>query len=158
MTRSPDWAAAAFDGKIRIPVRGALENPRELDRLLAHEFTHALVYSLAPRGVPQWLNEGMAQIFDGSASALEPPDPARGAPLRLSELEAPFSGLDRERAKLAYIQSTHATQALIDRIGMTGIANLLAFLGEGVPLAQAFERAAFISYDEFAKTWSDRAP
>ena len=33
ITRSPDWAAGAYDGTtIRVPVRGALEQPTELDR------------------------------------------------------------------------------------------------------------------------------
>ena len=47
ITRSPSWAAAAYDGTIRVPMRGALDNRRELDRVLAHEFTHALVRTLA---------------------------------------------------------------------------------------------------------------
>ena len=45
VTRSPTWAVASFDGRIRVPMRGAVENPQELDRVLAHEFTHALIYS-----------------------------------------------------------------------------------------------------------------
>ena len=69
ITRSPGWAAAAYDGRIRVPVRGALMNPEELDRVLTHEFTHALVQSLAPRGVPTWLNEGLAVMFEPNGPA-----------------------------------------------------------------------------------------
>jgi tetratricopeptide (TPR) repeat protein len=43
ITRSPQWAAAAFDGIIRVPMRGAAEKGEDLDRVLAHEFTHALI-------------------------------------------------------------------------------------------------------------------
>ena len=32
ITRSPQWAAAAYDGRIRLPVRGADADPRELER------------------------------------------------------------------------------------------------------------------------------
>ena len=46
ITRSPQWAAAAFDGIIRVPMRGAAKG-EDLDRVLAHEFSHALVRSLA---------------------------------------------------------------------------------------------------------------
>src|SRR5262249_51045505 len=60
ITRSPAWAAGAYDGTIRIPMRGALDDARELDRVVAHEFAHALVHTLAPRAVPTWLNEGLA--------------------------------------------------------------------------------------------------
>src|SRR5690242_21602302 len=54
------WAAGAYDGTIRVPIRGALDHPDELDRVLAHEFAHALIRSLAARNVPAWLNEGLA--------------------------------------------------------------------------------------------------
>ncbi len=47
ITRSPAWSAGAYDGTIRVPMRGALDQPGELDRVLAHEFTHALVRTLA---------------------------------------------------------------------------------------------------------------
>src|SRR5204862_6751608 len=66
ITRSPDWAAAVYDGRIRVPVRGALTKPAELERVLAHEFTHVLVRTLAPQGVPTWLNEGLAVLFENN--------------------------------------------------------------------------------------------
>src|SRR5262249_61687476 len=58
VTRSPSWAAGADDGIIRVPMRGALDKSAELDRVLAHEFTHALVRTLAARNLPTWLDEG----------------------------------------------------------------------------------------------------
>jgi tetratricopeptide (TPR) repeat protein len=64
ITRSPGWAGGAYDGRIRVPVGGALMNRAEFERVLAHEFTHALVQSVAPRGVPTWLNEGLAVAFE----------------------------------------------------------------------------------------------
>ena len=65
ITRSPKWAAAAFDGIIRVPMRGAGEKGEDLDRVLAHEFSHALIRSLATRGLPTWLNEGLASVLEG---------------------------------------------------------------------------------------------
>src|SRR2546428_10538218 len=62
ITRSPAWAGGVFDGKIRVPMRGALNDPKQLEKVLAHEFTHALVKSMAPRGVPTWLEEGLAGV------------------------------------------------------------------------------------------------
>ena len=64
VTRSPQWAAASYDGRIRVPMRGALEQSAELERVLGHEFTHALVQTIAPSGVPTWLNEGLAVMFE----------------------------------------------------------------------------------------------
>ena len=152
VTRSPTWAVASFDGRIRVPMRGAVENPRELERVLAHEFTHALIYSIAPRGVPQWLNEGLAQLFEPERGS-QTPD-LTGPMIPLSRLERTFEGLDDAQARLAYDQSVGAAQALVDRAGMTGVLNLLSFVGQGVPFAEAFERAAFVGYAEFQASWA----
>jgi tetratricopeptide (TPR) repeat protein len=169
VTQSPDWAAAAYDGRIRVPMRGALENSAELERILSHEFTHALIHSIAPRGVPQWLNEGLAQIFEpaagrGAAALVEKyaSSTPRGEPgastlIPLSALEKSFSALEKDDARLAYAESAVATKALVDAAGMTGVLNLLSFIGEGMPFSQAFERAIFVSYAEFQKTWAERA-
>ena len=64
VTRSPQWAAAAYDGIIRVPMRGAGEKGEDLDRVLAHEFAHALIRSLATRNLPTWLNEGLASVLE----------------------------------------------------------------------------------------------
>ena len=64
ITRSPKWAAAAYDGTIRVPMRGAGEKGEDLDRVLAHEFSHALIRSLATRNLPTWLNEGLASVLE----------------------------------------------------------------------------------------------
>jgi tetratricopeptide (TPR) repeat protein len=151
VTRSPTWAVAAFDGRIRVPLRGAIDNPRELDRVLAHEFTHALVYSIAPRGVPQWLNEGLAQLFEPERG---PAPDLTGPPIPLKQLERTFEGLDDAQAKQAYGQSLAAVQALVERAGMTGALNLLSFVGQGVAFADAFERAVFVSFAEFQASWA----
>jgi len=162
VTKSPAWAAAAFDGRIRVPMRGALSNATELERVLAHEFTHALIHSLAPRGVPHWLSEGLAQVFEpggnGPAAAERPRSSAAdGAAIPLSQLETSFEGLDGHEARVAYVQSAQAARALIDRAGTIGVLNLLSLVGEGIPFAQAFERAMFVSYAEFQKTWNAAA-
>lgn len=151
ITRAPDWAGGAYDGRIRVPVQGALANLREFERVLAHEFVHALVRTVAPRGVPQWLNEGLAMNFDGTdvtAMAAK----LQGAPLvpALSQLEGPFSGLDRTGASLAYARSAVAVRQLLDDTGPWIIAALLEDLARGRAIAEAFERHTGWSYAEFS--------
>jgi len=150
ITRAPGWAAGSFDGTIRVPVRNALERPGELERVLAHEFTHALVWSLAPRGVPTWLNEGLAVVFEGENLdwARRQLQAARER-FALADLHAPFSALTTEQAAVAYAESGLAAQALIDLIGGVGVTNLLTDLSEGVDFNAAFERRALMSYSEF---------
>jgi len=152
VTRSPEWAGGAFDGRIRVPVQGALQNVREFERVLAHEFTHALVRSIAPRGVPTWLNEGLAVLFEGSSLARKQQQ-VREAPdlLPLERLEGSFGRLSSTEATLAYAQSAVAAHALIEHAGAPAVVNLLTDIGGGAPFAQAFERHILMSYAEFQK-------
>ena len=141
ITRSPGWAAAAYDGTIRVPVRGALDNPKELDRVLAHEFTHALVRTLAPRNVPVWLNEGLA-------AALESPDlewaqgfiRRAGQPMPLDTLRTSFGRLSGAQAQLAYATSATAVRRLLDEAGSLAVVNLFRDLGDGADFDTAFLR------------------
>jgi tetratricopeptide (TPR) repeat protein len=157
ITRSPTWAAGLFDGKIRVPMRGALNDPRQLEKVLAHEFTHALVNSLAPRGVPVWLNEGLAVVF-------EPGDLAwarrlvRQAPARipLAQLEGSFQNLPPEQVPLAYAESALAVQMLLERGGPLSLATLFSDLAEGQSFGTAFARRFFLSFGEFQTAWEER--
>jgi hypothetical protein len=60
VTGAPEWSDGSFDTRIRIPVRGALRTGARFDRVLTHELAHAMIASLAARGVPAWLHEGLA--------------------------------------------------------------------------------------------------
>jgi hypothetical protein len=153
ITQSPDWAGGAFDGRIRVPVRGALENKAEFERVLRHEFTHALIGSIAARGVPFWLDEGLAVHFEGS-------NPARREQLvrdaetllPLTRLERSFANLSARDASLAYAESAVAVEALFADAGAPAIVGLLADIGRGLTFADAFERNMLVPYPDFQKT------
>jgi tetratricopeptide (TPR) repeat protein len=150
VTRAPEWAGGAFDGRIRVPVLGAAGNLKEFERVLAHEFTHALVTTLAPRGVPQWLNEGLAMNFEGADLAPQL-ERVRSAPARhpLTRLERSFTGMSGSAAALAYAQSGAAVKMLLADAGPPAIVGILTELGRGVPFAEAFERHTNIPYSTF---------
>jgi peptidase MA superfamily protein/tetratricopeptide repeat protein len=125
VTRSPDWAAGAYDGRIRLPVDGALNNQAALDRVVVHELAHAMVQTLAPRGVPAWLHEGLAVSFEpgekpwvrqtlGQSSTIIP----------LDSLKSGFTGLSSAEAQVAYAESAVAAGIIMKRLG----PNLSAFL------------------------------
>lgn len=149
ITRSPAWAAGTYDGTIRIPMRGALDDRTELDRVLAHEFAHALVATLAARNVPTWLNEGIAAALESDnmewANRLEPQ--ARQVPLRA--LQSGFGRFTGPQAALAYAASARAARRLLDAAGGFGVANLLRDLGDGVPFDAAFEHRIQRSFAAF---------
>jgi hypothetical protein len=151
VTQSPSWAGGLYDGRIRVPVAGRIDD-KALRRVLAHEFTHAVVYSVAPRGVPQWLNEGLAILMERGGEA-PPPMPADATIPPLASLEGSFARLSPEEARAAYATSGAAAQALLDRAGPMVIYNLLTYLGNGMKFEDAFERAALMPYSAFKDTW-----
>lgn len=156
VTQSPAWAGGAFDGRIRVPVQGALQNSAEFDRVLTHELTHAFVRGIAGSSVPQWLDEGLAMYFEGS-------DRSRRAALLknaserlpLTRLEDSFGGFDDGRARIAYAESGMAVVRLFEEAGTTGVANLLGDLASRVPFGVAFERHTGITYEAFQQLLVD---
>jgi tetratricopeptide (TPR) repeat protein len=153
ITRSPSWAAGAYDGTIRVPMRGALEKQAELDRVLSHEFTHALIRTLATRGVPTWLNEGLA-------AALEQPDLTWAAKaiaagpdrMTLGTLQSGFGRLSADEAHVAYATSALAARRLLDEVGGFAVANLLRDLGHGEDFDAAFLHRTNRSFGDFKST------
>jgi tetratricopeptide (TPR) repeat protein len=155
ITRSPAWAAAAYDGTIRVPMRGALDRQAELDRVLAHEFTHALVHTLAPRAIPTWLNEGLAAALESDdLEWAHQATTAADAPIPLSALATSFERLNGRDATLAYAESALAVRQLLDTIGGAGVANLIRDLGEGVSFDAAFAHRAQQSFGDFSASLS----
>jgi tetratricopeptide (TPR) repeat protein len=153
ITQSPAWAGGAFDGRIRMPVRGALQNSREFERVLAHELTHAFIRSIGGRGVPYWLDEGLAMYFDGSDLAARRALVKKATQLhQLTRLEASFASLNDAGARLAYAQSAIAVERLVEIAGTTAVVSLLTDLGAGMPLAKAFERNVFMTYADFQQS------
>jgi len=153
VTRSPGWAAGAFDGTIRVPMRGALDDAKELDRVLAHEFTHAVVRLLAPRNVPTWLNEGLASALETGEVGWAEQQVARAqGPIPLSALSGSFGRLNGDQAALAYALSALAVRRLLQDNGGFAVANLLRDLGEGTDFDTAFEHRMLQSFADFQST------
>lgn len=139
ITRAPSWAAGSFDGTIRIPMRGALDRPEELDRVLAHEFTHALLKPLSPAGLPTWLNEGAAAALerDNVAWAVDLVR-SSGGTAPLAALSGSFSRFSDSQARRAYATSALAVRRLLDANGGVAFFNLIRDLSLGEALAPAF--------------------
>jgi tetratricopeptide (TPR) repeat protein len=139
ITRSPQWAAAAFDGTIRVPMRGAVEKGEDLDRVLAHEFAHALIRSLATRGLPTWLNEGLATVLESDDLEWAKARMANVTKMpTLAALSTPFTRLSGAEAQVAYAASALGARRLLDEAGGAAIANLLRDLGAGLEFEAAF--------------------
>jgi hypothetical protein len=155
VTKSPSWAAAVYDGRIRIPVLGALRVPGELDRVVTHEYVHALIQAVAPRGVPMWLNEGLATHFEPVDHAWVPRR-LRAAPaiIPLARLDQNFGQFDGEEAGLAYAESMVAARLLIERLG-ANFPLFLEYVGNGTSLEQSL-LLFNISVADIEREWTRR--
>ena len=157
MTDAPGWSGGIYDGKIRIPVGGIEKETPGLRRLLYHEYTHAVVRAIAPH-CPTWLNEGLAQYFEGREiepgmrEALKRLAQSGKLP-SLSQLEGSFMGLSTNQAMFAYLFSLSSTRYVIDTHGMYRIKSALEELGSGADTAAAIDRGISISYEDLERGW-----
>jgi tetratricopeptide (TPR) repeat protein len=136
ITKSPSWAAAAYDGRIRIPVLGALKNPAELDRIVTHEYVHALVQQMFPR-VPGWLNEGLATYMEpGEHTWLLAQLRKADGMIPLAGLDQAFRTADGAEAAIAYAQSYVGARVLSDRLG-ANFPVFLQYVSNGTSVEQA---------------------
>lgn len=82
----PDWVGAVFDGKLRVPVN-MMNYPEVYRPMLFHELTHAFVRAMTRSKIPLWVNEGIAQVIDGSGASEPRPE---GSVPSLESLTEPF--------------------------------------------------------------------
>jgi tetratricopeptide (TPR) repeat protein len=117
VTQAPTWAGGLYDGRIRVPAAGAAQSPQVFERVLVHELAHAMIATIAPRGLPTWLHEGLAQHFEGDdvAAAKRRIDQFGVIPLR--HLESGFGHLNPAQARLAYDESLLVVESLFQRPG-----------------------------------------
>jgi hypothetical protein len=157
VTDAPGWSGGIYDGKIRIPIGGIEQETPALRRLLFHEYTHAAVRALTPH-VPTWLNEGLAQHFEGRVLTEGQRQMLRkaqqsGSLPPLSALERSFMALGDQQAGYAYLVSLSAVQYQIDQFGMYRVRMVLDELAAGSDTQRAIESALLVSLDDFERGW-----
>jgi tetratricopeptide (TPR) repeat protein len=151
VTQAPSWSGAINDGKLRIPTQGLSSVTPELARVLKHELTHSFVNQLSGGRCPQWLNEGLAQLF-------EPKAVAHGRDLAglyraqkeipLNMLEGSFAPLSPVEATLAYEESLAATQYISESSGLDDLRRILERLGQGSSTEAALRTVVHSGYGQ----------
>jgi tetratricopeptide (TPR) repeat protein len=156
ITRAPSWADGGYDGRIRLAVGGALRTPRTLDRVVTHEFVHAVIASIAPRGVPTWVNEGLASYLESSdLSWARRVLAAAPGLIPLDQLDGGFGRFDGATALLAYAESAIAARLLTEKLG-PNLGVFLQMLGSGSTVDQALGRLD-VQPEAFYAEWRRRA-
>jgi tetratricopeptide (TPR) repeat protein len=152
VTRTPGWSGGLFDGRIRLPIRGGLGDPQEFERVLAHEYVHALIHSVAPGGLPAWLNEGTAMALEPGGMARAAREVRRSRSLiPLDGLRGSFGSLPADTVPLAYAESALAVQDIIDRAGTPRLMGLLSDLASGRDFERSFASWVQVSFAEFER-------
>lgn len=144
------WVTGLFDGKIRLPAGGPAVRRRELERILVHEYAHAVIHDLTRGRAPRWLHEGLAQALEGA-----PADPLLRVPGRptLTGLEALLADGDPARARTAYDVALWVVHDLLDRGGMPAMRDLMARLGRGEPIEAAMPAVYGLRLAELEEQW-----
>lgn len=150
VTQVSAWTSALNDGKLRIPVSGMTNATPELVRVLRHELTHSFVQQITHGNVPQWINEGLAQLEEPKSSA---PVGARlallfasGQQISLNRLEGSFLSYSREEASVAYAESLAAVEYIRNTYGMSDLSRILVRLGQGESIEAALRNTIHGGY------------
>ena len=94
---------------------------------------------MATRGLPTWLNEGLASALESDNMEWAAKGIARASTVpSLAQLTPPFSKLNGSDAQVAYAASAFAAKRLLDEAGGPAVAALLRDLGDSVSLEDAF--------------------
>lgn len=127
-TRVAEWSAAAYDGKIRVPLVDSTSVSADIRQTFAHEIVHACLANIGTW--PTWLHEGLAQKLSGRGL-----QPAMKQQLRalaqagrlpkLSELGQSWTTMNAVEATLAYHMALAAAEALYEKHTVFGVRNLL---------------------------------
>ena len=155
LTGAPRWTNAMFfRGQIILPLsKGKAIDIENLNRSVRHEYTHAILSALSAGNLPGWLDEGLAQWFEGEESpGLR--DALREwlkthEPVSLSLLQGGFTKLKAEMVPAAYAQSLIATRLVAEKYGFPALGAYFMLLRDGIDKDAAFKTAFNISPAEF---------
>src|SRR5207302_173879 len=150
VTGTHDWVSGLFDGKIRLPAGALALPPPALACVLAHEGTHAIVHQIARGRAPRWLQEGLAQHFEG---VVDEDLLALPQGLTLGGVEALLTSGDVAKARTGYRTALWLVRDLLERGGMPTITELLTRLGSGEPVTTAVGRVDGLPLPPLEAAW-----
>lgn len=158
---APNWVAGIYDGKIRIPYPEGIEMA-EVEKIIRHEYTHAIIHEITGGKCVNWLNEGLARIMEYRTYGAEnKPNYSelkkaftQGALNTLDSLATNFIFTeDTKKASLAYQQSTSLVTYIIDTYGFYKIRNMLKHFKDDKTLSEILKTEFYQTPDSFMTNW-----
>ncbi len=153
---TPSWVGALYDGKVRLPVSGDHLSPRDIKKILWHEYTHAVINDITANNCPRWLHEGLAQYQEFKVDPAGVPEldrrPDRLIPL--DQLDRAF-GFDQDpgRVSRAYQQAYSLVDYLLGRYGFWRLNTIFEELRRGTPWRAAFEQELLLPVADLEREW-----
>ena len=157
----PEFVAGLYDGKIRVPVNFTRYPLPTLKGILFHEYTHAVIHTIAGGSCPLWLNEGIAM------REMNPHLPVQSAVLHRalsSNATIPYPQLcdrsvwnDPSQVFLAYAQSWMMAEYLYHRWSNSQVRKLLARCREGTPVETIMREELNRTPEQFDREWKKYA-
>ena len=154
----PPWAAAVYDGKIRIPFQYTSLNIDELEEVIRHELIHAILHRIAGNNVPAWLHEGIAQYKDG-ADNTEVRNTLRDAVVNnlmipINHLKSGFVNFkDNTKVRIAYAESLGFVEYLVSNYGFYTILDILNNFNDYSNLDELFTSVYNLNLDQLENSW-----
>lgn len=153
---APGWVGAMYyGGKILIPYTREIFQRPALKMTLRHEYAHAAIAEASACRCPAWLDEGIAQLFEGremrpaDLKGLQKLIGRHPRALSLKSLERGFTRLPQGRAYEAYQLSLYAAGHLMRRASPKEMRSFLLNLSTSGSVETAFQSAFSMSLDEF---------
>lgn len=148
----PEWSTGQFDGRVRMEVRPPVKDRAEFERMLTHEYAHAVLRTIAPGGVPAWINEGLATWLEPDGLRRAERDlRAAGVLLPWPLLQESFASLPPASVTAAYAQSALGVAVMIRRAGVAAVLAMMRDLAAGESLDGALRSRMGLSTDEFQR-------
>ncbi|MCK5533593.1 tetratricopeptide repeat protein [bacterium] len=155
-----DWVLGMYDGKIRVKKNDLVKSDELLERVLYHEYTHALIHKITKGNIPIWLNEGIAQFEEPRKDKIPLEEEWLKDKLRRKEsipvfkLENIFiKRNDINKLKVAYLESKLFVCYLVDRYGFHCFNKLLGRLGKGEKFNKSLKKSFYKDLKTLEKEW-----
>lgn len=158
----PSWAAGlAYPGRNLILIKSPRLLPSSKTRLketLLHELTHVMIEKIIgpDRGLPRWLNEGLAMYIAGEWGSQETISLTR---ISLLDSFVPFEKLDNafpsdeNDARQAYIQSFSFVAYLRNNYGIEGLHKLIWAFSKTRYTHMALQLALSTTLADLERNW-----
>jgi len=147
VTLTGENVAGLFDGKIRIPLGGLTRMDPQVERVLAHELTHAIVHSKSRGSCPRWLHEGLAQIAEDRTLT-------RSEKIKLGRTVRSGEPDTWPDAAFTYPAALSLTRFLEAERGFDVLVSVIERMGEGARLDEALSAYYGRDYAGCAAAWA----